>query len=256
MKETQDKVFHSKSIAFVAMMAAVGLSLSLFSTVTFPIGAGVSVDLSHVGTYIVALTGGPILGLCASSIVGIIPAFQYTNPMLIPGKAMTGVSVGFLSYALQRIPLFKKESKFHILMYPIAGICGYIPEFIFTVWNLNYIGLPSASILSIIIKAWIEIIIITVVMTVVLNLQVIKENIETLLGDEVHLHVQDYLLAGVVVSGSIIFMMALLMGTGFNETSPGALQSIFFGWLIGVAIFLAALVTGLLIKIHRDKDIG
>ncbi|MHA1681522.1 MAG: hypothetical protein ACTSUE_10960 [Promethearchaeota archaeon] len=244
---------HSKSITYVGIFAGLGALLSLLSTMTLPIGPGVSVDLSHVGTYMIALVGGPLLGLLGGTIVGVIPAFQYANPMVIPGKAMTGVTVGLVSLLFQRIPAIKGNQKLLAIVYPIAGILGYVPEYIFTAWNLDFLGMPEPVIISILTKAWIEIAIITALTTFILSIPAVREGTHSLVGKDAKLEVPDYLASGIVVLSSIFFIMAFLMSTGFSFFTSGMLVETFLGWLIGIGIILGVLVIALIINYHKTR---
>lgn len=174
-----------KSIAFVGIMGAMGAVLAFLSNyikLSFSAGVNVSVDLSHIGTFIVALTGGPILGMIAGGLVGLIPAIQYFNFALIPGKMITGFFVGFIySLVMKRTKENHKSiQKFSAVM--IAGLLGYIPEYLFTIWDMRLIvGIPGFVILPIMIKAPIEIILISILMGVLINRNNIKTELEKLI---------------------------------------------------------------------------
>lgn len=156
--------FTTKSITYTAIMAALGTALAVLSIELMPLApTQISIDLSHLGTFLVAIPGGPILGAIAGAIVGIYPgfAFGYTQGTMgiiglvsLPiGKAMTGAFCAITQRFLKR-PL-------------ISVIIGYVPESLFTLWlfatvlpvvlgwdlylSLIIIGIP------ILIKAWIEI---------------------------------------------------------------------------------------------------
>ena len=94
-------LFNSKTIAFVAIMGALGTLAGAIS-LYFTIGPGTALDFSHIGTYIVAIGAGPILGAITGAIVGILPAFRFGNVALIPGKLLTGFTVGIIYFSLKK----------------------------------------------------------------------------------------------------------------------------------------------------------
>lgn len=178
---------NSKSIAFVAIMGALGVVLAFLSNyikISIAGGVNVSVDLSHIGTFMVALTGGPILGMIAGAIVGLLPAIQYGNFALVPGKMITGFFIGYIYTLLIRnrknnLSVFQKFSSVMI-----AGLIGYIPEYLFTIWDMRLIvGIPGFVILPIMIKAPIEIILISLLMGVIINRDNIKTELEKLIPE-------------------------------------------------------------------------
>src|SRR5271157_2698656 len=172
---------NSKSVAFVGIMSALGAVLALFSTISIPLGPGVSVDLSHVGTYIVAIGGGPILGAITAALAGVIPSFQYANPAVIPGKMLTGFSVGALYIALKRIRMFKENPRLIGIPIIIAGILGYLPEYLFTIWDLNFVtNMAVPVIITILAKGWIEITAISILTAALYSRKAIREEIDHL----------------------------------------------------------------------------
>ncbi len=252
----------SKSIAFVSIMSALGVVFAAM-TPLLTIMPGVNVDLSHIGTYIVSLAGGPIFGAFSGAIGGIIPAATFGNALVIPGKIMTGVTVGFIAFGLRRLFafIFKRfnmsmESKgykaLQIIIIPIAGIAGYIPEFVYTVWDLTVLAhLPNFVIATIMTKAWIEIICITALMTGLFAVPPIAQGIKGLIGDNARLKTRDYTATGIVIIAAIVMMMSLLMGFGYATNTAEELAGVFFGWLIGAGIALGALVLVLLVKMRN-----
>lgn len=155
--------YNTKVIVYVAVMAALGTAVSILTINTVQLGATqISLDLSHLGTFMVAIPGGAILGAITGAIVGIYPgiAFGYIWGSLgivgligLPvGKAMTG----FTSGAVQRT--FKRPF--------LSVILGYVPECLFTIWLFVFIVpfmtlIPAEYVLiiamGIVGKAWIEI---------------------------------------------------------------------------------------------------
>ncbi len=179
---TRKKIFNSKSVAFMGIMSALGVVLSL-SVFAIPISAGVALDLSHIGTYLVAIGGGPILGAIAGAIVGILPAFNFVNVGLIIGKAMTGFTVGALYFGFSRIKIFQQKKWLTLFAIILAGIVGYVPEYLFTIWDLSFIvHMPIEIILTILAKAWIEIPVISVLTAALYNIPAIREGVNQLMG--------------------------------------------------------------------------
>lgn len=253
------QALHTKGIAFVGIMSALGVVLGAISTFGIPILPGVVVDLSHVGTYIVALAGGPVFGLCAGAIVGVIPSFAIGNPMIIPGKMMTGVTVGFACMLLKRvIPKATSNKVVYPVIILISGIVGYIPEYIFTVWNLTYVvGLPEFVITSIVTKAWTEIFSISILMAVLFGIPAIKDGIASLIGNKARLSPRDYIVSSIVLASSILCMMVLLLlpvSTVRPEwATPDLMVQSFLGWLVGAMVVLGVLVVILLVRLKQDE---
>ncbi|MBN1682160.1 ECF transporter S component [Candidatus Bathyarchaeota archaeon] len=134
--------YSSKTISFIAIMAALGNVLSYISiqlapivpSIPFgPVTVSLAFDLSHLTTFISALFGGSIIGGLVGLIGGLVAAFEFgfskgnliTGLGLPLGKAMTGLTAGFL---------FKKYFKeIKPLLIIIGTIISYIPEGIFTI---------------------------------------------------------------------------------------------------------------------------
>jgi len=160
---------NSKSIAFVALMGALGNILFGLSNYLGPIVPGVSIDLSHIPTFITALYGGPVIGFFTGLIVGIFPGIQYgpLSPFgswvaligLPIGKSLTGLSSGLL-YRILRMDRRNRKSLFTI---PLV-LASYIPECLFTVFYfvtlLPYlVGSGGIGMLTFVLpKAWAEIV--------------------------------------------------------------------------------------------------
>ncbi len=256
------KTFKSKAVAYVAMMSALGTILGFISMLLVPFGPNIALDLSHVGTYLVALPGGPILGLIAGALVGVIPGFRFANAALIPGKMMTGVTVGLIAFLFKKIPKYKENKALQIITIPIAGIFGYIPEAIFTMWDLGLVmKFPGADavILTIITKAWIEIIVISCLMTLILNIPAIAQGIKGLIGEDAKLSAKEYLVSGIVIGLSVVMLMGIFVNTGFvNITDygpdfqePSLLLEVFFAWIIVSGIIVGVLALVLFVKLRQ-----
>ena len=158
----------SKTIAFMALMGALGNILFLISFYLGPIAPGVALDLSLITTFIAALYGGPLIGFLTGLFVGIFPGI-YFGPMghgswlgliaLPIGKSLTGFTAGLLCKGLN---INQRRHK-SILTVPLV-LVSFIPECIFTVVYfvtlLPYlIGGGGAAILTFVLpKAWAEIV--------------------------------------------------------------------------------------------------
>jgi LytS/YehU family sensor histidine kinase len=169
--------FSSKSLAFVALMAALGNVLSFLSMQLAPIAPSIPVgqgsvslafDLSHLTTFVAAIFGGPIVGGFTGLIGGFVAAFEFgfskgnviTGIGLPIGKALTGVTAGLL---FSRIDIVSRKYA------PIIGTAlSYIPEAIFTVFLFVYVlppflGMPvfvaQAVVTQIIVKAYVEMVV-------------------------------------------------------------------------------------------------
>jgi hypothetical protein len=155
--------YNTKIIVYVAVMAALGTAVSILTINLVHLGyAQISLDLSHLGTFMVAIPGGAIFGAITGALVGIYPglAFGYIWGSLgivgllgLPaGKAMTGFTSGVVQRAFKR-PF-------------LSVIIGYVPECIFTIWLFVFL-VPFVTLitpefalilaLGIVGKAWIEI---------------------------------------------------------------------------------------------------
>ena len=168
---------NSRRVIFLALMAALGNVMFIVSQTIFKTSQ-IALDLSHIGTLIAAVYGGPWIGLLTGFMVGIGPGlyFGYLGGSLgllgvigLPvGKALTGLTVGYLAR------VFKiEDTKYSSWKIVVATLIGYLPESIFTVFyfeGLVVILLPEVAafftsifgsmhvlVLSILTKAWIEI---------------------------------------------------------------------------------------------------
>lgn len=167
---------NARQVIFVAMMSALGNVMFIISQTIFKTNQ-IALDLSHIGTLIAAVYGGPWIGLATGFIVGIGPGlyFGYIGGILgllgvigLPvGKALTGLTVGYLARFLKA-----KDAKYSSWNAILATLMGYLPECIFTLFyfeSLVVILLPKvaekfiiwfgsmhALVFSILAKAWIE----------------------------------------------------------------------------------------------------
>lgn len=171
--EKPSRSLTTKTLVYVAIMAAMGTAVAIISINLVPLGiTQISLDLSHLGTFLVAIPGGAIIGAITGAIVGIYPgiAFGYVWGSLgilgligLPvGKAMAGLTCGFIQRILKR-PF-------------LAVMLGYVPECIFTIWLFIFLvpimtpippSLAPVIALGIVAKAWIEILFMAFVMETV-----------------------------------------------------------------------------------------
>lgn len=174
---------NTKQTAFVAIMSALGITLSVISLNVAPIlssvggasAGGAALDLSHIATFTAAIFGGPIIGGIVGLLSGIYAGYYFGYVLgslgllsligLPLGKALTGLVAGFLYRKLG----IGKNSRSSILAVPVT-LLSYIPESVYTVLYFLYIvtlvnGQGMAYMLPIVIpKAWIEIAIMSILM--------------------------------------------------------------------------------------------
>jgi len=171
----------AKQTAFVAMMTALGIVLSLISLNIGPISVAVpgqgaaALDLSHVATFVAAIFGGPYIGATVGFLSGIYAGYYFgyvagglglLSLIGIPiGKAFTGLLAGFL-YKRLRIG---SSSRHSILAIPVT-LLSYVPESVYTIIYFLYIvtlvNVPAMTFMIplVIPKAWIEIAVMSLIM--------------------------------------------------------------------------------------------
>ncbi|MBS7632143.1 hypothetical protein KEJ15_00755 [Candidatus Bathyarchaeota archaeon] len=171
----------TKQLAFIAMMSALGITLSIITLNLAPIsvvvpGQGVAaLDLSHLATFIAAFFGGPYVGAFVGFFSGIYAGYHFgyvagTLGLLsligVPiGKAMTGLTSGFLFRKLGA----NQPSRSSFLTIPIV-LVSYIPECLFTIFYFVYLimifyGSAWWFMIPLVIpKAWVEIFVMSLVM--------------------------------------------------------------------------------------------
>lgn len=191
---------NTKKITFIAMMAAMGNVLSLISirmaplVPNIPLGPGLTfslaLDLSHIATFIAALFGGPVVGGLTGMIGGMIAAFEFgfsqgnflTGFGLPIGKALTGIAAGVL---------MKRLEERGGVMYVIGTILSYIPEALLTVVIFMYLFplfIPFSEAwvalftIQILVKAFVEMIIMGVILMRVIGNRGFKVYVQGLLG--------------------------------------------------------------------------
>ena len=171
---------NTKMITFAIMMGALGNVLFIISYYGGPIAQGVALDLSLIGVFIAGLYGGPAVGLTAGIIAGILPGIMF-GPMgsggvlgligLPLGKALTGLTTGLLTKGLK----LHQRSHASLITAPMILI-AYVPEALFTIAYFTYLlplflsqQLGTAIIVTIMIKAFIEVTIMSILMAAVVG---------------------------------------------------------------------------------------
>ncbi len=173
----------AKQTAFIAIMSALGIVLSFVSLNVAPMSVAVpgqgtaALDLSHIATFVAAVFGGAYIGASVGFLGGIYAGyyFGYAGPgglgllslIGIPlGKAMTGLLAGFL-YKRLRVG----NSSGHSLWAVPTTLLSYVPESVYTILYFLYIvtffsGRVMAFMIPIVIpKGWIEIAIMSIMMS-------------------------------------------------------------------------------------------
>jgi len=194
-----NRSLNTKKITFIAMMAAMGNVLSLISirmaplVPSIPLGPvtfSLALDLSHLATFIAALFGGPVVGGLTGLIGGIIAAFEFgfsrgnflTGFGLPIGKALTGIAAGVL---------MKRLEERGRMMYVIGTILSYIPEALLTVVIFMYLFplfIPLSEkwvalfTIQILVKAFVEMILMGVILMRVMGNRGFKVYIQGLFG--------------------------------------------------------------------------
>ncbi len=173
----------AKQIAFVAIMSAMGIALSLFSlnvgliSVAVAGQGGAALDLSHIATFVAAIFGGPYIGGTVGFLSGIYAGYYFgyiigglglLSLIGVPiGKAITGLLAGFLYKKLA----IGDNSRRSLWAIPIT-LVSYVPESLYTaiyfVYIVTLVGTPAMFfMLPIVIpKAWIEIGVMSLIMSV------------------------------------------------------------------------------------------
>jgi len=165
---------NAKTLAFIAIMGALGNALFIISYYLGPISPGIALDFSLLTTFIATIYGGPLIGLITGLFNGILPGIffgplgggQWLGLIGLPiGKGLTGLTAGFIAKG------FKISEKQHSSLLAVPTVLlGYIPECLFTVAYFVYLmpyflGKGGAGWLAgVLPKAWGEIIIMSVLM--------------------------------------------------------------------------------------------
>jgi len=158
----------TRNLLITLAAGLLGNLLAYLSALLITVQPQIAFDLSHVATFTVALYLGPYYGLLAGALVAIYPYFEFGimgiyGPFLgfaiVVGKAMTGFFCGLLASRTRPY---------------MAVAFGYIPEFLFTLVFLKTTQLwiaPDAltgeMISSILLKGWIEVLVLSFVLETV-----------------------------------------------------------------------------------------
>jgi len=179
-----------KKLTLSIMMGALGNVLFLLSYVVGQIAPGVSFDFSLIAVLIAGLYGGPVAGLTAGAIAGLLPGLMYgplgTGGVLgligLPvGKALTGLTIALLV----RIVNLHQRNHASIITVPTV-IASYIPEGVFTYIYFSYLlplfmeqQIGTAIIATIMIKAIIEVVIMSFIMAALIGNKGFNDFIKT-----------------------------------------------------------------------------
>lgn len=172
----------ARQTAFIAMMSALGIALSMISLNIAPISVSVpgqgaaALDLSHLATFVAAISGGPVTGAIVGFLSGIYAGYYFGYVVgglgllsligLPLGKALTGLLAGFLYKVLG----IGKGSRHSLLAVPVT-LLSYVPECVYTiVYFLYFVTLVNTPAMAFMIpivipKAWIEIAVMSIIMS-------------------------------------------------------------------------------------------
>jgi riboflavin transporter FmnP len=177
---------NTKQIAFVAVMSSLGTLLSgiSISVAPFLTAAGMgtaALDLSHIATFISAILGGPYVGASVGCLGSIYAAYYFgyvggsfglLSLVGLPlGKALTGLLAGFFYKRLK----IGNSPKNALVAFPVTMV-SYAPESIYTFFYFvslapivfgSYVAqyITMAFVLFVILKAWLEVTIMSALMT-------------------------------------------------------------------------------------------
>jgi LytS/YehU family sensor histidine kinase len=170
----------AKQTAFVAILSAFGTTLSLISLNVAPVltavgQGGAALDLSHIATFVAAFFGGPYIGALVGFLSGIYAGYYFgyvmgTLGLLsvigVPlGKALTGLLAGFL-YRRSGLGTGSRRASWAL---PLT-LLSYVPESVYTAAYFLFIvqifGIQAMAFMIplVIPKAWIEILVMSVLM--------------------------------------------------------------------------------------------
>jgi thiamine transporter ThiT len=178
----------TKHVVFVGIMSAMGTALAVVSFI--PIGPNISVDLSHIGTFIVAIALGPFYGMITGALIGIYPMMQFGNVLVPPGKALTGLAVGYLAMKLNVLGNNAEDSgqrkTRRIPRIVPTVLAGWIPEAVFVLITMGIVGipylLPMPVVEGILVKGTAEILLLGIVCEALFASKAIKHTIKSFRG--------------------------------------------------------------------------
>jgi riboflavin transporter FmnP len=171
-----------KQITFVGIMSAMGTALALASFV--PIGPGINIDFSHIGTFIVAIALGPFYGMVTGALIGIYPMTVFGNPLVPVGKAVTGLVIGILVTRARLVIGVENKEKLRLLRIVPTAVVGWIPEAVIILVTLGFLGipyfLPMPVVEGILVKGTGEIILLGILCEVLFASKALKYRLESL----------------------------------------------------------------------------
>jgi thiamine transporter ThiT len=176
----------AKHVVFVGIMSAMGTALAVVSFI--PIAPNISVALSHIGTFIVAIALGPFYGMITGALIGIYPMTVFGNVLVPPGKALTGLAVGYLAMKLNLLGNNNIEDSGQPKARRIPRIvptvlAGWIPEAVFVLITMGIVGipylLPMPVVEGILVKGTAEILLLGIVCEALFASKAIKHTIRS-----------------------------------------------------------------------------
>lgn len=175
----------AKHVVFVGIMSAMGTALAVVSFI--PIAPNISVDLSHIGTFIVAIALGPFYGMITGALIGIYPMTVFGNVLVPPGKALTGLAVGYLAMKLNVLGNNAEDSgqlkTRRIPRIVPTVLAGWIPEAVFVLITMGIVGipylLPMPVVEGILVKGTAEILLLGIVCEALFASKAIKYTIRS-----------------------------------------------------------------------------
>jgi thiamine transporter ThiT len=175
----------AKHVVFVGIMSAMGTALAVVSFI--PIAPNISVDLSHIGTFIVAIALGPFYGMITGALIGIYPMTVFGNVLVPPGKALTGLAVGYLAMKLNVLGNNAEDSgqlkTRRIPRIVPTVLAGWIPEAAFVLITMGIVGipylLPMPVVEGILVKGTAEILLLGIVCEALFASKAIKHTIKS-----------------------------------------------------------------------------
>ncbi len=177
---TEEPNTNTKKLAFIIMMGALGNVLFVISYLLGQIAPGIAFDLSLIAVLIAGFFAGPKAGFATGLIAGIIPGIMFgpagnsgiLGLVALPlGKGLTGLTSGLFAIGLK---LDEKPRKY-LLGVPLT-LLSYIPEGLFTYSYFTALlplftqspPLASAIVSAVMIKAIIEVAIMSGIMAVLM----------------------------------------------------------------------------------------
>ena len=170
----------AKRTSFALMMGALGNVLFAISSYLGPIAPGIALDFSLISALIAGFYGGPTLGFVTGLLSGVLPGIVF-GPLgsgswlgligLPLGKALSGLTAGLIARGLS----LGQKPRSSLLGIP-ATLLAYVPEAIFTYVYFSFLlpfflggALPVAVIVTILIKAAGEVIIMSVIIAALMG---------------------------------------------------------------------------------------